>query len=59
MRTKEEIENKINEIYDLLHKNKINMVKAILSADALAWVLGDDYLDTENIDEDLDAETND
>lgn len=51
MRTQKEVENKINEIYTLLKKNKINVVKAMLSTDALAWVLGEDYLDTKNIEE--------
>lgn len=46
MRTQEEIENKIEEMYKLLNENKIDILKVIISADALSWVLGEDYLET-------------
>lgn len=46
MRTKEEIENKIEEMYKLLNENKIDILKVIISTDALSWVLGEDYLET-------------
>lgn len=46
MRTQEEIENKIEEMYKLLNENKIDILKVIISTDALSWVLGEDYLET-------------
>lgn len=46
MRTREEIENKIKEMYNLLNENKLDILKVIISADALSWVLGEDYLET-------------
>lgn len=46
MRTREEIENKIEEMYRLLNENKIDILKVIISTDALSWVLGEDYLET-------------
>ena len=49
MRTKEEIENKIAELYDLAEKRKIDLLRVIVTTDALSWVLGDDYLDTDII----------
>ena len=49
MRTKEEIENKIAELYDLAEKRKIDLLRVIVTTDALYWVLGDDYLDTDII----------
>lgn len=49
MRTKEEIENKIAELYELAEKRKIDLLRVIVTTDALSWVLGDDYLDTDII----------
>ena len=49
MRTKEEIENKIAELYELGEKRKIDLLRVIVTTDALSWVLGDDYLDTDII----------
>lgn len=49
MRTKEEIENKITELYDLALAKKIDTLRVIVTTDALSWVLGDDYLDTDVI----------
>ena len=49
MRTKEEIENKIAELYELAEKKKIDLLRVIVTTDALSWVLGDDYLDTDII----------
>ena len=49
MRTKEEIENKIAELYELAEKKKIDLLRVIVTTDALSWVLGDDYLDTDVI----------
>lgn len=46
MRTQEEIENKIEEMYKLLNENKIDILKVIISTDSLSWVLGEDYLET-------------
>lgn len=51
MRTQKEIEDKINELYEMLKQDKIDVVRCIVVTDALSWVLGDDYLDN--------AETND
>ncbi len=47
MRSKEEIENKIKELYKLANDKKIDILRVIVITDALSWVLGDDYL---NID---------
>lgn len=49
MRTKEEIEVKIEELYNLALAKKIDTLRVIVTTDALSWVLGDDYLDTEVI----------
>lgn len=49
MRTKEEIENKIAELYELANEKKIDLLRVIVTTDALSWVLGDDYLDTDII----------
>ena len=46
MKTREEIENKIKEMYNLLNENKLDILKVIISTDALSWVLGEDYLET-------------
>lgn len=46
MRTKKEIENKIKELYQLAKQGKIDLVRTIVITDALSWVLGEDYLDT-------------
>jgi len=46
MRTKEEIIDKIDELYKLQHEGKRDLLKVIIETDALCWVLGDDYLDT-------------
>ena len=47
MRTKQEIENKINDIYKLIRENKLDAARGIIVTDALAWVLGEDYLDVD------------
>lgn len=47
MRTKEEIEAKINELYMLQQEGKRDLLRVIIEADTLSWVLGEDYLDTE------------
>lgn len=49
MRTKEEIKDKINELYMLANEGKIDVLRVIVTTDALSWVLGDDYLDTDVI----------
>ena len=49
MRTKEEIEAKIAELYVLAEKRKIDLLRVIVTTDALSWVLGGDYLDTDII----------
>ena len=51
MRTKEEIETKINESYKLQKEGKRDLLRVIIEADALEWVLGEDYLDIEIIEE--------
>ena len=56
MRTKEEIENKITELYDLALAKKIDMLRVIVTTDALSWVLGDNYLDTDVILENVGEE---
>lgn len=47
MRSKEEIEDKIEELYKLGLDKKIDVLRVIVWTDALSWVLGDDYLDTD------------
>lgn len=55
MRTKKEIENKINELYGLAVVGKYDMVRCIVTTDALYWVLGEDYLDNiEVVNEEID-----
>ena len=49
MRTEAEIKDKIAELYYLANKGKIDMLRVIVTTDALSWVLGDDYLDTDVI----------
>ena len=49
MRTKEEIKDKISELYKLANEGKIDLLRVIVTTDALSWVLGDDYLDTDVI----------
>lgn len=49
MRTKEEIEAKIEELYTLALGKKIDLIRVIVLTDALSWVLGEDYLDTDVI----------
>lgn len=46
MRSQKEIEDKIKELYDLAREDKIDILRVIVLTDALSWVLGDDYLDT-------------
>lgn len=46
MRTKKEIKNKIKELYELSSKGKFSILWVVTVTDALCWVLGDDYLDT-------------
>lgn len=47
--TNEEIENKIAELYELASGKKIDLLRVIVTTDALSWVLGSDYLDTDVI----------
>lgn len=47
MRTRQEIVDKIEEMYSLAKENKLDILKVIIMADALYWILGDDYLDFE------------
>ena len=47
MRTKEEIEEKIKELYELSSLGRIDILRVIITTDALSWVLGEDYLDKE------------
>ena len=49
MRSEKEIKDKIKELYDLAREDKIDMLRVIVTTDALSWVLGDDYLDTDVI----------
>lgn len=56
VRSKKEIENKIEELYKLLNEGKLSTLWVILTTDALSWALGEDYLDTEII---LGGEIND
>lgn len=49
MRTEAEIKDKIAELYYLAHTGRIDMLRVIVTTDALSWVLGDDYLDTDVI----------
>lgn len=55
MRTKKEIESKIDELYGLAVEGKYDMLRCIVTTDALSWVLGEDYLDNiEVFDEKID-----
>ena len=55
MRTKEEIENKIRELYTLVQTGDYDVLRCIVTTDALEWVLGEDYLDNiEVINEETD-----
>lgn len=49
MRSEKEIKEKINELYTLANEGKIDTLRVIVTTDALSWVLGDDYLDTDVI----------
>lgn len=49
MRTEAEIKDKIAELYYLANTGKIDMLRVIVTTDALSWVLGGDYLDTDII----------
>jgi len=49
MRTKEEIIDKIDELYKLQHEGKRDLLRVIIETDALCWVLGEDYLDIDVI----------
>lgn len=49
MRTEQEIKDKIEELYKLANEKKIDLLRVIVTTDALSWVLGDDYLDTDVI----------
>lgn len=51
LRTRKEIVDKEEEIYELINKNKIDAVRGILYTDALEWVLGEDYLDFDDVRE--------
>lgn len=50
MRTKKEINKKINQLYSSLQMNEIEPIRTIIYTDALCWVLGDDYLDEYKLD---------
>ena len=55
MRTKEEIKDKIKELYTLVQKGDYDVLRCIITTDALEWVLGEDYLDNiEVLDEEAD-----
>ena len=45
MRSENEIDEKINEIYNYVAAGNINPMIGIVWTDALSWVLGEDYLD--------------
>lgn len=45
MRTRREIVDKENELYELANKKLLDPIRAIIYSDALEWVLGEDYLD--------------
>lgn len=45
MRTQKEIEDKISEIYKLINEGNFDVIRGIVTTDALSWVLGEDYLD--------------
>lgn len=47
IRNRQEIVEKIEEVYKLIRENKMEVLKGIVITDALCWVLGDDYLDFE------------
>ena len=49
MRTEKEIKDKIAELYKLANERKVDVLRVIVCTDALSWVLGDDYLDTDVI----------
>lgn len=62
MRSQKEIEDKIKELYELAIEDKIDALRVIVLTDALSWVLGDDYLDTNIIlgdEEDVEMMKND
>lgn len=45
MRSENEIDEKIDEIYHYMASGNINPMIGIVWTDALSWVLGEDYLD--------------
>ena len=45
MRTQKEINDKIKEIYQLIEKGEFDVLRGVITTDALCWVLGEDYLD--------------
>ena len=45
MRSENEIDEKIDEIYNYVAAGNINPMIGIVWTDALSWVLGEDYLD--------------
>lgn len=45
MRNENEINEKIDEIYNYVASGNINPMIGIVWSDALSWVLGEDYLD--------------
>ena len=47
VRNRQEIVDKIEEVYRLIRENKMEALRGIVITDALCWVLGDDYLDFE------------
>ena len=44
IRNRQEIVEKIEEVYKLIRENKMEVLRGIVITDALCWVLGDDYL---------------
>lgn len=47
IRSRQEIVDKIEEIYKLMNDKKLEILRGIVISDALMWVLGEDYLDFE------------
>jgi len=53
MRTRREIVDKENELYELANKKLLDPIRAIIYSDALEWVLGEDYLDFDYLKDEL------
>ena len=61
IRKKKEIANKIDDLYKSIKRGELDVMRGIIAADALSWVLGEDYLDVypyviTDEDKDLDEE---